>query len=108
MTLVELVEHVGLKSECLSQRCQETHLKEIALILISGDHLDIPLLQLSRSDFNSESSTDSETEKTVLHSLQRWKRKYGFKATFRCLVEGFLSSGNAELAEEVCYLIKSK
>lgn len=91
VTLVELVEHVGMKTECLSQRCQERHLKEIATMLVQSGDLDIPLLQLSNSDFNSESSTNSDTEKIVLYSLQSRKRKYGFKATYKCLVEGFLS-----------------
>lgn len=103
ITLDELIEHLGLERKLLDQRCQDNHLQEIASLLVQCDACDLPLLRLSKTDFNT-----SPSETKMLHSLQSWKKRCGFKAKYKCLVEEFLACGNAELAEEVCSIVSSK
>ena len=100
ITLDELIEYLGIEEQVLNQRLMDNHLKEVASLLSKCEDTDIPLLKLSKRDFSSES--------TILRSLQAWKRKYLFRATYKRLVEELLSCGNAELAEEVCNIISSK
>lgn len=47
--------------------------------------------------------------------MKRFKQKFcqkltvkGFKATYKCLVGELLSCDNAEIAEDVCSIVKSK
>ena len=44
-------------------------------------------------------------ETLLFDLLQAWKRRCGFK---KCLVEELLSCDNAEIAEDVCSIVKSK
>ena len=104
MTLEELMGHMELDKKLLTQRCKDTDLKEIASILTKCDNCsDISLLKLSKANFDQKRKHD-----VLLDSLQAWKRRYGFKATYKCLVEELLSCGNAEIAEDVCSLVNSK
>ena len=64
------------------------------------DPVDIPRLNLSKSNFSSSEA--------ILQGLQTWKKTDDFRATYECLVEEFLSSGNTDLAEEVCKLVNRK
>ena len=41
-----------------------------------------------------------------LKALQIWKGKFGFRATYRKLVEVLLSLGMADVAEKICLLLK--
>ena len=97
------MEYIGLDMKLLNQRCQDSELKKIASILAKSDGIDMPLIKLTKADFNS-----SERETTILRCLQTWKKRSAFKATYKCIVEELLSCGDAELAEEMCSIVSGK
>lgn len=77
--------------------CQDAHIGSLASLLAKCDAVDIPLLKLTKADFYS-----SEKEVKILQGLQAWKKRPGFKAKYKCLVEELLACDNAELAKKVC------
>ena len=103
-TLEEVVKKVGISQDQLDQTCSDEHLKSISLFL---DWRNVaPHLGLSRIDIkDTESENRTESERR-LEVLQKWKTKYGFKATLKSLVMVLLTVGNAHDAEEVCRLLQ--
>ena len=104
-TLAELVTEVGISQTLLDQKCSAAD-----LISISKD-LDwrktAPHLGLTAIDIADIDCKRSEFEKRV-ETFQKWKKKFGFRAKFRVLVEKLLESGNADHAEKVCRLLKQQ
>ena len=104
-TLAEVLSKVGISEETLDQECSDTDLVSISQFL---DWRTIaPHLGLSAIDIVGVDCKRTEPEKRV-ETLRKWKQKYGFKATYRVLVEKLLETSNAEHATEVCRLIKKK
>ena len=66
-----------------------------------------PHLGLTDTEIEDIEDEDRKNEVRRLKALQRWKRKYCFKATYRKLMEVFLHIGRADLAEEVCSILRS-
>ena len=104
-TLAELVTEVGISSAILNRKCSDAD-----LIRISKDldwRMVAPLLGLDPTDIADIDCKRTESEKRV-ETLQKWKRKYGFRANFRVLVKTLLETGNAEHAEKVCRSLKQQ
>ena len=105
ITLEELLEEVGLCPEKLNESTSDDHLREIALFLTSwqtvASHLD-----LSENDISDVEREGKNEQDLRLNTLQRWKGKFGFKATYMKLVEVLLSLAMADVAEKVCRLLK--
>ena len=104
-TLAELVTEVGISSALLNQKCSDTH-----IVSISND-LDwrgtAPHLGLSATDIEDIDCKRTEPEKRI-ETLRKWKRKFGFRAKIRMLLEKLLEAGNADHAETVCRLLKQQ
>ena len=88
----------------LDQECSVEHLKKISHFL---DWRRVaPFLGLSEMDIQeieSDKKTDSEKR---LQALEKWKRMYAFKATYRKLVEILLEVKDANSAQKVCKLLQ--
>jgi len=55
-----------------------------------------------------EVDVDQKYEQEKRHkSLQKWKSKFAFRATYKKLINAFLESARADHAEEVCKLLAS-
>ena len=106
VTLEELVKELRIPMAKLDQKCTDEHLKSISLFL---DWRRVaPHLGLSDADIGEiESDKRTDAEKR-LEVLQKWKTKYGFKATFINLVNILLGIGNADHAEKVCRILLSE
>ena len=66
-----------------------------------------PYLKLNDSEVDEvDLDGKSELEKR-LKTLQKWKRKFAFKATNKRLIEALLECGRADHAEKVCKLLAS-
>ena len=105
ITLKELLEEVSVHPEKLNKLISDDHLREIALFLTSWRKV-ATFLELSESDLDAiERKCKNEQEKK-LKALQKWKSKFGFKATYKKLVEVLLSLCMADVAEKVCHLLK--
>ena len=105
ITLEELLKEVGLCPEKLDDSISDNHLREIALFLTSwqtvASHLD-----LDENDLDDAEQGGRKVKDKSLKALQIWKGKFGFKATYRNLVEVLLSLAMADIAEKVCNLLK--
>ena len=55
------------------------------------------------SDVEREGKDEQEKRQKA---LQKWKEKFGFKATYRKLVEVLLSLSMADTAEKICHILK--
>ena len=105
ITLEELLKQVDLRPEKLDEPTSDDHLLKIALFLTSWRTV-APHLGLSEIDMDDvEQEGKSEQEKRQ-RALQKWKHKLSRKATYRKLVEVLLSLGKADVADEICGLLK--
>ena len=99
------MKEVGVCPEKLNDSISDDHLREIALFLTSwrtvSSHLD-----LNENDLDDAEQGGRKVKDKSLKALQIWKGKFGFKATYRKLVEVLLSLAMADVAEKVCNLLK--
>ena len=99
-TLDGLVKAAGISPTLLEQKCSDEHLKATSFFL---DWRRVaPHLELDETDIESKKT---EPEKR-LATLQQWKMKYGYLATYKALVEVLLKVQYADHAEKVCQLLK--
>ena len=105
ITLEELLKQVGVHSEKLNESISDEHLREIALFLTSwrtvASHID-----LGENDLDDAEQGGGKVKDKSLKALQIWKGKFGFKATYKKIVEVLLSLAMADVAEKVCLLLK--
>ena len=104
ITLEELLKETKICPEGLDACTTDDHLLKIALFLTSWRTV-VPYLGLSDDMEAIERECKDEQEKK-LKALQKWKGKFGFKATYRKLVEVLLSLAMADVAEKICHLLK--
>ena len=103
VTISELVEAVGISETNLRERCTDEHLNIVARFL--DWRSTAPYLGLSETEIEDIEDEDRRNEVRRRKTLQIWKRKHCFKATYRRLVEVFLCLGRADHAEELCRLL---
>ena len=102
ITLEELLKEVGVCPEKLNECISDDHLLKIALFLISWRTV-APYLDLEPDAIEPEGKSEQEKR---LKTLKMWKGKFGFRATYRKLVEVLLSLTMADIAEKICHLLK--
>lgn len=108
MSLADLLEHTSLSAADLDMRCTKEDLDDLSLVVPSWTTL-APFLKLSEPEIEDIDSDNSKSRVKTHKMLLKWKQKYGFKATFRVLVDVFLLKlGDADMAESVCEQLKSK
>ena len=105
ITLEELLKKVGVCPEKLNESISDDHVCAIALFLPSWQTV-ATYLELSEKDLDDVEQGGKDEQDKRLKSLQKWKGKFGFKATYRKLVEVLLSLAMAKIAEKVCCLLK--
>ena len=105
LTLEELLKEVSVHPEKLNESISDDHLHEIAILLTSWRTVATHL-ELSESELDDVEREEKDEQMKKLKALQKWKRKIGFKATYRKLVEVLLSLAMADVAEKICLLLK--
>ena len=104
-TLKDLLDELRISPNLLDQTCSDEHLREISLFL---DWRGVaPHLGLNERDIDHIESKRTEPVKS-LETLQMWKRKYGFRAKFKMLLDVLMKIGNAEQAEKVCRILRAQ
>ena len=98
------MEEVGVCPEKLNDSISDDHLHEIALFLTSWQTVasKLCLSEIDQDAIEREGKNEDDKKRKV---LQKWKGKFGFKATYRKLVEALLSLAKADVAEKVCRLL---
>ena len=105
ITVEELLGKVGVLPEKLNDSISDDHLREIALFLTAWRKV-ATYLGLSESDLDDVGQEGKDEQEKRIKALQKWKGKFGFKATYRKLVEILLSLAKADVAENVCHLLR--
>ena len=105
ITLDDLLKETEICAEKLNQSTSDEHLRAIAIFLTSWRTV-AAYLGLSENDLEAVERQRKDEQDRRLNVLQRWKGKFGFKATYRKLVEVLLSLAKADIAEKICRLLK--
>ena len=104
VTFEELIAHVGISADKLNKPCSDEHITSISLFLTNWQTV-APLLGLSETDEEDVEEEGKKTQDKRYKTLRRWKAKNLFKATYRVIVDVFLTLGRADLADKVCRLL---
>ena len=106
LTVEDIARAVGVSIAKLDQECSEEHVKGISCFLESRQTL-APHLNLKETDIE-EIDKDKRTEQEKrLKTLQKWKERFIFLATYKVLMEALLKTGRADHARKVCCLLQS-
>ena len=105
ITLDELLEETQVCPRKLNECASDNHIREIALLLPSWRRV-AEYLELNENDLDDVEQDGKDEQDKRLKVLQKWKRKFGFKATYMKLVAVLLSLARADIAEKICYLLK--
>ena len=105
ITLEELLGKVSVHPEKLNDSISHDHLREISIFLTSWCKV-ATYLGLSENDLDDVEQEGKDEQEKRIKALQKWKGKFGFKATYSKLVEVLLSLAMADVAENVCHLLR--
>ena len=91
ITFEELISHVGISADELQKPCSDEHITTISLFLTNWQTVapHLGFTETDAEDVEAEKNTQDKRYKT----LQKWKAKNLFKATYRVLVDVFLKLG---------------
>ena len=106
VTLQELINHVGVVDKALDERCSDEHINKISQYLpwkLVAPHLLLTETDIDDIDRDGKGENDKRWK-----ALLTWKERQAFKATYKMLIEGLLTTGRATCAESVCSLLKGK
>ena len=107
ITLEELTAQVGISADELNKECSKEHINDISLFPTNWQTV-APLLGLDEVDEEDIQEDKTGAQNRRYKTLQKWKAKNVFKATYRVLVDVFLKIGRADFAEQVCRLLLDK
>ena len=105
IALEELLKKVGVCPEKFDKAISDDHLREVALFLTSWRVVAV-YLELSDNDLGDVEQEGKDEQDKRLKALQKWKGKFGYKATYKKLVQVLLSIAKADIAEKICHLLK--
>ena len=105
ITLEELLQEVGVHPEKLNESVSDDHLRAIAIFLTSWRKV-ATYLGLSENDLGDVEQEGKDEQDKRIKALQIWKGKFGFKATYRMLVDVLFQLAKADVAEKVLLLLK--
>ena len=107
MSVEELTEHVGIATSILDQRCSEVHLGKIAKKISNWEQYAKPLGLSDQHIQDIKTDNNLKYGMKALRVLEKWKKRKAFKATYKNLICTFLDQDDAELAEQLCKLLKN-
>ena len=104
ITLNECIQRFDLADEVLDAECSNKHIADVSRFL---DWRGVAqYLKLTDSDVNAVDSDGRDEQDKRHKTLEKWKSKFAFKATYRNLIQALLDSGRGDHAEEVCELLQ--
>ena len=106
LTAEDIAEASSVPKAKFDEECSKEHINEISLFLTSWRTL-APHLNLEDTDIE-EIEQDGKTEQEKkLKTLQKWKERFIFRATYKVLMEVLLKLGKADHTRKVCHLLQS-
>ena len=105
VTLEDCVREFRIPVELLDIRVSDEHLLKVSEFL-QWKRI-APYLKLEDSEVEAIDLGGSSEQEKRYKTLQTWKNKFAFKATYKRLIEALLESGRADHAEKVCKMLSS-
>ena len=106
LTAETIAEATDVPKAKLDLECSEHHVIDTSLFLKSWRTL-APHLKLVDTDIE-EIDQDGRTEQEKrLKTLQKWRERFIFRATYKILMEALLKTGRADHARRVCCLLRT-
>ena len=104
ITLDECIQRFDLAAKDLDAECSDEHILNVSRFL---DWRGVaPHLNLTDSEVDAVGSDGKDEQDKRRKTLQKWKSKFSFKATYKDLIQALLDSGRADHAKEVCKLLQ--
>ena len=107
ITLDELLKKTQVLPEKLNERISDDHLREIALFkTLTNWRTVATYLGLDKNDLDAIKREEDDEQMRKLIALEKWKGKFGAKATYRKLVDVLFKLEKTDAAEDTCNLLK--
>ena len=107
-TVQELLDNAGFEGQHLNQQCLEKHLTTIAEHYCDNWQIIGLYLKLTKNEISAINDNYKTTEEKRVHVLMKWREKYGRKATYKVLVEAFLSNKQVDTAQRIIEWLKDQ
>lgn len=105
-TLEELLDNAGFEGQHLNQRCSEKHLVKIGTQYCGEWQMIGYHLNLTEDEISAINNNNTSTEQKSVRALMKWRDKYSHKATYKVLVEAFLSNKRVDTAQRIIEWLK--
>jgi hypothetical protein len=106
ITAKELAKEAGLSLKCLDLKFRmDRDLHILAEFCDPWENIG-HRIHLDSATINRIREDNSTTEKRRVATLESWKQKFAFKATYRVLVQALIENGRAQTALDLCTKIK--
>ena len=106
VTIIELTDHVEIKPEDLDKKFSEKHLAKFAKNIANWEQFAKPLGLSDQNIMEIKTDLNLDQQTKTVRMLEKWRKRNGFKATYKCMALFFLEQEDVDLAEEVCKLVK--
>ena len=104
ITANELAKKAGLSLESLDFPFRVDHAHILAGFCDPWETIGYHL-RLNSAEINAIKEDNSSAEKRRIATLQAWKEKFAYRATYRVLIEALISCGHAQQALDLCIKI---
>ena len=107
ITLDELLKKTEIHPQKLNGHISDDDLREICLFkTLTNWRTVATYLGFDKNDLDVIKQEEVDEQMRKLNALEKWKGKFGPKATYRELVDVLLKLEKADAAEDVCHLLK--
>ena len=105
-TLQQLLDKAEFEGQYLNQQCSEHDLVEIATHYCGKWQMIGYHLKLTENEITAISDDYKTTEEKRVRVLMKWRSKYSHKATYKVLIEAFLSTKQVDTAQRIVEWLK--
>jgi hypothetical protein len=107
-TLQELLDNAGFEGQYLNQQCSEKHLVEIAAHYCDNWQMIGQYLNLIKNEISAINNDYMTTKEKRVGVLMKWREKFSHKATYKVLIEAFLSNKEVDTARQIIEWLRNQ
>ena len=106
ITLQDLLGKAEFDSQHLNQQCSENDLVEIATRYCDKWQMIGYHLKLEQNEITAINDNYKTAEEKRVRVLMKWKDRNAYKATYKVLIEAFLSNKQVDTAQKIIEWLK--
>lgn len=107
-TLQELLDNAGFESQNLNQQCSEKHLVKIAAHYCDNWQMIGHYLNLMKNEISAINENYTTAEEKRVRVLMKWREQFSHKATYKVLIEAFLSDKQVDTARKIIEWLRNQ